>query len=382
MSSSEQMSPMRRKRKPDTVRAKLRCQSCGLLCQSEFGFLRHQQQSACGRQSDNAFERVDVAKLHNSELQSKSAEAAYAMQVQMHLLEAYSALRYDKFVDANTVQQGVKEGLVQPLVLMMKDEIKRRLCDTPAEEARIEKIIKTVFDVHNGIESAAKEFSLLKSVVAPLAPRRRDLVDAPDKNGHPTGRRRGDHVYDVPVCEEIRKMFRESPDLLQHCREAALRWSRAGAAMPDEYKDVCDGRIFREHPMLGRKSPDGDSTKLAFMLYFDELEVVNPLGAFHGRHQLGLFYWALVNIEPESRMAFHNLHLATVALKQDIEYYGINQIVSGLPGDTSFGSSMMELDHGIEVNGLSVRGWTVCLCADFPAAGLCAGVQNAPSGTV
>ena len=24
---------------------------------------------------------------------------------------------------------------------------------------------------------------------------------------------------------------------------------------------------------------------------YDDLEVVNPLGAFHGTHKLGMFYW-------------------------------------------------------------------------------------------
>ena len=106
---------------------------------------------------------------------------------------------------------------------------------------------------------------------------------------------------------------------------------------------------------------------------------MNPLGAFHGTHKLGMFYWVLVNTAAEQRMAFQNIHLATVALVHDIDYYGINQIVSGLPGDSSFGSSMTALDRGIYVEGQLVRGWLVCVAADYPAAGLLAGFKKSVS---
>ena len=83
-------------------------------------------------------------------------------------------------------------------------------------------------------------------------------------------------------------------------------------------------------------------------------------------------------------MAFHNLHLMTVAQTHDIEYYGIQQVVSGLPGDTSFGSAMTALDKGhrlqVQERGkVLLRGWAVCLSADFPAAALCCGFKQSVS---
>jgi hypothetical protein len=203
------------------------------------------------------------------------------------------------------------------------------------------------------------------------------------------------------------------------------------------------------HTASDVRAPYG-SVRLGFILYYDDLEVVNPLGAFHGRHKLGMsaqarhththtrthkqthtrkhahahthtrtrtphptpapctrtlhpahpapaprvpapdihrtgmFYWALVNTPLETRMAFHNLHLMTVALCSDIDYYGIEQVVSGLPGDDSFGSAMTALDSGIHLRASShevafLRGWCVCLSADFPAAGLCVGFKKSVS---
>ena len=99
---------------------------------------------------------------------------------------------------------------------------------------------------------------------------------------------------------------------------------------------------------IGSDRSDG-SVRLAFILYYDDLEMVNPLGAFHGTHNLGMYYWALVNLDRSVRMSFDNLHLMTVALVSDIDYYGIEQIVSGLPGDSSFGSAMTALDSGLAI---------------------------------
>ena len=126
------------------------------------------------------------------------------------------------------------------------------------------------------------------------------------------------------------------------------------------------------------------SVRLGFILYYDDLEVVNPLGAFHGRHKLGMFYWALLNLDASSRMSFKNLHLMTVALVSDMDYYGIEQVLSGLPGDTSFGSAMTALDQGLQIKlpkgstetAVFMRGWCVCLSADFPAAALCVGFKQ------
>ena len=68
-----------------------------------------------------------------------------------------------------------------------------------------------------------------------------------------------------------------------------------------------DGEVMQKHPELGQSADRSDgSVRLAFILYYDDLEVVNPLGAFHGTHKLGMFYWALVNTAAEQRMAFHN----------------------------------------------------------------------------
>ena len=65
-----------------------------------------------------------------------------------------------------------------------------------------------------------------------------------------------------------------------------------------------------------------------------------------------------------------------------------SKVVSGRPGDTSFGSAMTALDAGIELPLIRdepptlIRGWCVCLSADYPAAALCSGFKRSVSAAV
>ena len=47
--------------------------------------------------------------------------------------------------------------------------------------------------------------------------------------------------------------------------------------------DVCDGTLFKTHPLFAK-----DPLSLQLLIYFDEIEVVNPIGAHRGIHKLGL----------------------------------------------------------------------------------------------
>lgn len=44
----------------------------------------------------------------------------------------------------------------------------------------------------------------------------------------------------------------------------------------------CDAQIFKNHPLFSQ-----DPTALQLMLYYDEVEVTNPLGSKTGKHKLG-----------------------------------------------------------------------------------------------
>ena len=48
-------------------------------------------------------------------------------------------------------------------------------------------------------------------------------------------------------------------------------------------RDFRDGQIYQEHPLFGT-----DGHALQIIIYFDEIEVANPLGSHRGIHKLGM----------------------------------------------------------------------------------------------
>jgi hypothetical protein len=48
--------------------------------------------------------------------------------------------------------------------------------------------------------------------------------------------------------------------------------------------DYCDGENFKNHPLFSV-----DPTALQITLYYDEIEIVNPLGSKTFKNKLGMF---------------------------------------------------------------------------------------------
>jgi len=169
---------------------------------------------------------------------------------------------------------------------------------------------------------------------------------------------------------------------------------------------VCDihflfWQVIKAHPHLGdaarqacADSGGDDVYRLKLCLYYDEVEVVNALSFAAGKHKLGLFYFALIDLPQNMRMALHNIQLATVVLDKDFGTYGPKQIICGPEGEaalkgSSIGAAMERLHHGRDIwvpMGPSrtmvktcFKGWAVCLSADYPAAAKCLGFKASVS---
>lgn len=50
-----------------------------------------------------------------------------------------------------------------------------------------------------------------------------------------------------------------------------------------KFEDFCDGQTFKTHPLFSR-----NPNALQLMLYYDEVEITNPLGTKTGKHKLGM----------------------------------------------------------------------------------------------
>ena len=90
------------------------------------------------------------------------------------------------------------------------------------------------------------------------------------------------------------------------------------SADEDILGDFCDGSLFQAHPLFSL-----DVHALQIIAYYDDLEIVNPLGSFVKRHKLGCLFFFLANVRPQYRSTFKTIHLVAVAKTQDINVYGI-----------------------------------------------------------
>ena len=74
-------------------------------------------------------------------------------------------------------------------------------------------------------------------------------------------------------------------------------------------------------------------TSLQIVAYYDELEVVNPLGSYVIRHKLGCLFFILANIRPKYRSSLKAINLVAIAKYQHICKYGIDTYLSPFVDD-------------------------------------------------
>lgn len=115
---------------------------------------------------------------------------------------------------------------------------------------------------------------------------------------------------------------------------------------------------FREHPQA-----------LRFQLYYDDVEVVNPLGSKKtGIHKLGLFYYSVLNLPKHINCTMNSIHLLAVCYASDLKQYGFEPVLKPFIDEMK----QLEGDDGveIEVDGRPVRmfGTLVSFSADSLAA--------------
>ena len=157
--------------------------------------------------------------------------------MQQHLINGYGKLYYEKYLSRECIQSGIKEELVDPMLLKIKEECLRRLSATPEDRQSLEQQIGDIFDVHCGIETVAKEDSRMRASLAPVVPVRRKFIDTPDAHGKATGSRTGDFCYDMPFDKELADMLNKDDDLLQKLRSASDSWAAEGPS-PGETRTI------------------------------------------------------------------------------------------------------------------------------------------------
>lgn len=121
-----------------------------------------------------------------------------------------------------------------------------------------------------------------------------------------------------------------------------------------------DSENFKNHPFL-QKFKD----VIRLKLYYDELEVVNPLGSKTGIHKLGEFYHQIDNLPTQINSTVRSIHvLAICSSYEDIKKYGFNKILAPFMAELED----LETDQGvlvkIEDEVVTLRATIIALCGD------------------
>ena len=129
--------------------------------------------------------------------------------------------------------------------------------------------------------------------------------------------------------------------------------------------DYCDGDVCKSHPLFS-----ACANSLQILLYYDDIEVCNPLGAKRKKHKLGevmpdiccdlalftltfcitgVFYFALGNVHPKFHSRFTTIQLVMLCKTSYIKKYSMNQVFHPIIDDlkklVSFNKTMKLIDR-------------------------------------
>ena len=92
---------------------------------------------------------------------------------------------------------------------------------------------------------------------------------------------RKEEMMYIPLIETLQELLKNSSILSKVTRKVLLcmnvnRVCSHQSISPDLIGDYCDGKIYNNHPLFSV-----NSSALQLMIYYDELELCNPLGKKH-----------------------------------------------------------------------------------------------------
>ena len=101
-----------------------------------------------------------------------------------------------------------------------------------------------------------------------------------------------------------------------------------------------DSDHFKNHPFL-----QVHKHALRIQFYYNELEIVNPLGSKTGVHKLGAFYYVIQNVPAHMNSELSSIHVLMLCSDFDVKRYGFQKILSPFFSDLE----KLESDNGVEI---------------------------------
>lgn len=123
--------------------------------------------------------------------------------------------------------------------------------------------------------------------------------------------------------------------------------------------DFEDGLLSQTHPLFQ------DKHVFRIVLYYDDVEICNPLGS--KSNKLGLFYFTILNIPYKYRARMQSIFLIAVANTDDIKQFGIDKVLEPIVAELNTFSST-GFDISLNDSKITVKGCLAALVADTLAA--------------
>lgn len=218
-----------------------------------------------------------------------------------------------------------------------------------------------------------------------------------------------DVCYDMPFEEVLEALLEGNKDVYHDVISSYQRWQHqhqqcAGDGDSVVLRDLNQGLAFQLHPMLNAEAMQGTDAALVLALgfYGDGVTIACPIGPRHSNSMVELYYWFMINVQPDHRLSLHNIQLATIALTEDVKRYGTQLVISGGDPDgsfqhsTSFGAVMHRLNAGIRLTipnplrseghasplaEVLTKGWCPLIIADNPASAAMLGMKASVAAT-
>jgi hypothetical protein len=142
-----------------------------------------------------------------------------------------------------------------------------------------------------------------------------------------------DFLYEIPLLSSLELLLSD-----QFIFDEVFRGHKRSDSLLSDY---CDGSLYNSHNLFSK-----DHTALQLIVYYDDVEVCNPLGSRAKKHKLALFYYSLGNISPVHRSTMKAIQLLAIMKSNVLTKYGPDVILHNFMADVK----KLESDEGVIFN--------------------------------
>ena len=164
----------------------------------------------------------------------------------------------------------------------------------------------------NDSSTEYKRLQLFKKAgyfIEPIRFKIREINDNQKKDNTTVFTKKNCYGYYVQMGEVLKK-FLELPNVLKEI----LDYKRMEEKKTDAYSSIYNGKLWRD---LSKHYQN--KIVIALFLYYDDFEVVDPLGSAKGIYKIGGLYFTLAGIPPKYASMIENVFLAQLILSSDLK---------------------------------------------------------------